>query len=304
MRRKKIKILVDYIFIYIGTLITSIGVNAFLVPSNLAPGGVTGASVLINHLTNIPVSTLIFVLNIPLVVVGTKIFGKEYGFKTMVGITFLSLNIAFTKAVIPNIDQILDYSVMANIMLGTLYGGIFMGAGLGLVIKNGGTTGGSDIVAGILHKYFPIQFGEGLVIVDSLVVMAAGYIFGAEKALYALINLYITGVVINKMINGLGTAKMVYIVTSEPEKVGKIITDDLGKTGNLSLAKGIFTGEKRDIITTVLRSRELHLLKELILEMDKEAFVVVSDAHEVIGRGYTFDFEAGQKIRKDKDDKK
>lgn len=300
MKRKKIKILKDYVYIYIGTIIASIAINAFLVPSNLAPGGATGLSILINYMTGIPVGTLIFAINIPLFLIGVKIFGKAYGAKTLAGISFLSFNVEIVKKIVPEIDKLIDFTNPGNIFLGTLYGGVLMGVGLGTVIKNGGTTGGSDIVSGILNKFFKIPIGQGLIMVDSIVVLLAAYIFGAEKALYALINLYATGVVINKMINGVGDAKMVYIITFELEKVRKIIVEDLGKTGNYYQAEALYSRSKRDVVTTVLRNRELYLLKELIAEVDKEAFVVVSDVHEVLGRGYTFDIDSTLKNRKEK----
>lgn len=289
LKRKKLKILREYIYIYIGTLIASIGINAFLVPSNLAPGGATGLSILINYMTGISVGALIFVINIPLFIIGVKIFGKSYGLKTLAGISFLSLNVELVKKVVPEVDKIIDFTNPSNIFLGTLYGGLLMGVGLGTVIKNGGTTGGSDIISGILNKFFRIPIGQALILIDSTVVLLAAYIFGAEKALYALVNLYATGIVINKLIDGLGNAKMAYIVTSEVEKVRKIIVEDLGKTGNYYQAEALYSKNRRDVVTTVLRNREIFLLKELITEVDKEAFVVVSDVHEVLGRGYTFD---------------
>ncbi|MGL6066632.1 MAG: YitT family protein [Cetobacterium sp.] len=297
MKRKKLKILTEYIYIYIGTLIVAIGINAFLIPSNLAPGGATGLSILINHITGIPVGFLIFAINIPLFLIAIKIFGKVYGLKTLVGISLLSSNIELVKKIIPEIDKIIDFTNSSNILLGTLYGGLLMGVGLGTVIKNGGTTGGSDIVSAILNKYFKIPIGQALIIIDSSVALLAAYIFGAEKALYALINLYTTGIVINKMITGLGSAKMAYIVTSEVEKIRKIIVEDLGKTGNYYEAEGLYSRDKRNVVTTVLKNREIFLLKELITQVDKEAFVVVSNVYDVVGRGYTFDKEIVKKVR-------
>ncbi|MGL5052984.1 MAG: YitT family protein [Cetobacterium sp.] len=295
MKRKKIKVLMEYIYIYIGTLIASIGIKAFLVPSNLAPGGATGLAILINYVTGISVGALVFTINIPLFLIGIKIFGKSYGFKTLAGISFLSLNIELVKFFLPQIDKIVDFTDSNNILLGTLYGGLLMGVGIGTVIKNGGTTGGSDIVSGIVNKFFKIPIGQALIIIDSIVVLLAAYIFGIEKALYALINLYTTGIVINKMINGLGNAKMAYIVTTEVEKVRKIIVEDLGKTGNYYKAEGLYSKEKRNVVTTVLKNREIFLLKDLITEVDKEAFVVISDVYDVVGRGYTFDNENSKK---------
>lgn len=289
MKRKKIRIVLDYISIFAGTMVAAIAIDAFLTPSQLAPGGATGLSILINYLTKLPIGYLIFCINIPIFILGLKVFGKSYGLKTLAGITFLSLNVELVKRLVPSIDKIVDYANPENILLGTLYGGVLMGVGLGIVIKNGGTTGGSDILAGVINKYFKIPIGQALIMIDSSVMLAAGYIFGAEKALFALINLYATGVVINKIVSGAKNAKMAFIVTSELEKVRSIIVNDLGKTGNYYKVEGIYTRKERDIITTVLRDREIHLLKELISEVDKEAFVVVTDVSDVIGRGYTFD---------------
>ncbi|WP_297407118.1 YitT family protein [uncultured Cetobacterium sp.] len=304
MKRKKLRVLKDYVCIFIGTMIASVGINAFLVPSKLAPGGATGMSILLNYITKIPVGTLIFVINIPLFLIGVKVFGRSYGAKTLAGITFLSLNVELLKWIFPHIDKLIDFSNSGNLILGTLYGGVLMGVGLGIVIKSGGTTGGSDIISGILNKFFKIPIGQGLILVDSTVVLFAAYIFGAEKALFALINLYASGIVINKIINGMGNAKMAYIITSEVEKVRKIIVNDLRKTGNHYIAKALYSKKDRDVITTVLRNREIHLLKELVMEIDKEAFIVVSDVHEVMGRGYTFEQRMLEKDEKGPTDEK
>lgn len=298
MKRKKLNIAKDYLFIYIGTLIAAFSINAFLVPSQLAPGGATGMSILINYVTKIPVSTLLFLVNIPIILIGIKIFGKLYGIKTLIGITLLSFNVGMLKDKIPNIDKVIDFTNPGNIFLATLYGGLLTGIGLGVVIRNGGTTGGSDVLSGILNKYFKIPIGQGLIMIDSTVILCAAYLFGAEKAMYSLINLYIVGIVINKILNGTGNAKMAYIITSEVEKVRKIIVEDLGKTGNYYEAQALYSQSKKDVITTVLRGREIFLLKELISEVDKEAFVVVSDVHDVMGRGYTFDVDAAKRIKK------
>lgn len=295
MKRKKLRVMLDYVFIYIGTLIAAMGINLFLVPAKLAPGGVTGISIIVNSFTGISLGNLMFIINIPIFLVGLKVFGKAYGLKTLLGITFLSFNIDIIKYIIPNYQSLVDFTKGGNLFLAPIYGGLFMGIGLGTVMKSGGTTGGSDIVAGILNKYFRIPMGQAFIMIDFCVISTAAYIFGIEKALYALINLYTTGVVINKVIEGKGGAKMAYIVTSKYEEVKNIIIRDLNKTGNLFRAEALYTGNERKIIMTVLRNREVFLLKELISGVDKEAFVIISDAHEVMGRGYTFEVEAGGK---------
>lgn len=296
MKRKRVRILKDIISIYIGTLIASVAINVFLVPCKLAPGGATGVSILINYLSGINVGYLIFLINVPIFLLGVKFFGKSYGAKTLAGILFLSVNVDLVGKILKHINiNFIDFSQSSNILLGTLYGGVLMGVGLGIVIKNGGTTGGSDILAGVLHKLFRIPIGQGLIMIDSTVMICAGFIFGAEKALYALINLYATGLIINKLVSGAKNAKLAYIITNNIEAVRKIIVEDLGKTGNYSKAEGLYTKQNKDVIMTVLRDREIHILKELLLEVDKEAFVIVSDVNEVMGRGYTFDLGLTQK---------
>ncbi|MGL6114552.1 YitT family protein [Cetobacterium sp. SF1] len=295
MKRNKIRIMLDYIFIYIGTFIAAVGINVFLVPAKLAPGGVTGISIIVNSFTGISLGNLIFIINIPIFLCGLKVFGKSYGLKTLMGITFLSFNLDIIKYIIPNYENLIDFAKGGNLLLAPLYGGLFMGIGLGIVMKSGGTTGGSDIVAGILNKYFKIPMGQAFIMIDFCVISTAAYIFGIEKALYALINLYTTGFVINKVIEGRGGAKMAYIITSKYEEVKEIIIHDLNKTGNLLRAEALYTGSERKVIMTVLRNREVFLLKELISNVDKEAFVIITEAYEVMGRGYTFEVNKGGK---------
>lgn len=290
-------IALDYFLIYVGTLIVAFGIDVFLVPANLAPGGVTGISIIINSFTGISLGNLIFVINIPIFLFGLKVFGKSYGLKTLLGISFLSINIDMIKYLIPSYGTLIDFTKGGNLFLAPIYGGLFMGIGLGIVIKRGGTTGGSDILSGIMNKYFKIPVGQALIIIDFFVITAAAYIFGVEKALYALINLYTTGIVINKVIEGQGGAKMAYIVTSKYKEVRDIIVNDLGKTGNCFKAEALYSLEKKDVIMTVLRNREVFILKDMISHVDKEAFVVISEVHEVMGRGYTFEVNP-EKLKK------
>ncbi|MBC2855740.1 YitT family protein [Cetobacterium sp. 2A] len=297
MKRKKVSIALDYFLIYVGTLIVAFGIDVFLVPANLAPGGVTGISIIINSFTGISLGNLIFVINIPIFLFGLKVFGKSYGLKTLLGISFLSINIDMIKYLIPSYGTLIDFTKGGNLFLAPIYGGLFMGIGLGIVIKRGGTTGGSDILSGIMNKYFKIPVGQALIIIDFFVITAAAYIFGVEKALYALINLYTTGIVINKVIEGQGGAKMAYIVTSKYKEVRDIIVNDLGKTGNCFKAEALYSLEKKDVIMTVLRNREVFILKDMISHVDKEAFVVISEVHEVMGRGYTFEVNP-EKLKK------
>ncbi|MEF9932771.1 MAG: YitT family protein [Cetobacterium sp.] len=297
MKRKKVSIALDYFLIYVGTLIVAFGIDVFLVPANLAPGGVTGISIIINSFTGISLGNLIFVINIPIFLFGLKVFGKSYGLKTLLGISFLSINIDMIKYLIPSYGTLIDFTKGGNLFLAPIYGGLFMGIGLGIVIKRGGTTGGSDILSGIMNKYFKIPVGQALIIIDFFVITAAAYIFGVEKALYALINLYTTGIVINKVIEGQGGAKMAYIVTSKYKEVRDIIVNDLGKTGNCFKAESLYSLEKKDVIMTVLRNREVFILKDMISHVDKEAFVVISEVHEVMGRGYTFEVNP-EKLKK------
>ena len=287
MKRRLKNILMDYFMVNLGTLITAAGIALFLVPAKIASGGVSGISIIINYLTGFPVGMIMLTINIPIFLMGLKVFGKAYGFKTFFGTVMLSVYVDLITYLVPDVDLLIDFSKGPNYLLAPLYGGILVGAGIGIIMKYGGSTGGTDIIAQVLHKYTNISVGHGMMGIDFLILCSAALIFGFEKALYAMIALYTLGVVINKILEGVSHSKMVYIISDQFEEIREIVLTDLMRGGNAIKADGLYTNQERKMIMTVVGNKDLHVLTELIKEVDSKAFVIISEVYEVVGEGFS-----------------
>lgn len=287
MKREVKSVILDYIFITIGLIISSIGIRVFLVPGKIAAGGVSGVSIILHHVFGFKVGMSMLLMNIPLFIIGIKSFGKGYGLKTLYGTIFLSFFIDSIEYVMPNIDTLIDYSKGGNLLLAPIYGGVITGFGIGLVMKYGGSTGGTDIVAQVLNKFTKVPTGYAMMMVDFYVIIAATIVFGWEAALYALICLYATGIFIDKTLEGVSYSKMVLIISDEYDKIKEMILFDIERGGTGIAANGLYTDNEKKMILTVLANKEIHELKEFIKAIDKNAFIIVTDVHEVYGEGFT-----------------
>lgn len=287
MKRKLKGIILDYIFINIGLIITAIGIRVFLVPGKVAAGGISGIGTILHYTMGAPVGLVMLILNIPIFLFGLKIFGKIYGFKTFYGTIVLSIYVDLVNFLFPNLDLIIDYSKGGNIFLAPLFGGIITGVGMGIVMKFGGSTGGTDILGQILNKFTHIPIGYAIMIIDLFVIASASIVFGLESGLYAFLAVYIAGIFINKVLYGVNYTRLVYIISEEYEKIREVILVDLNRGGTGITATGLYTNESKKMIMTVLPSKEIHNLTAFIKEIDKNAFVIITEAHEVIGEGFT-----------------
>lgn len=286
----KIKIkdrVVDYIVITIGLIIAAIGIKLFLVPGKIASGGVSGIAIILHHKFGFKVGLSMLIMNIPLFLIGLKIFGRGYGIKTLYGTVFLSFFIDSMDYIIPNINTLVDYTKGGNMLLAPIFGGVITGAGIGIVMKYGGSTGGTDIIAQIISKFTRIPTGYSMMMVDFCVIISATIVFGWEAALYAIICLYTTGVFIDKTLDGASYLKMVFIISDEYEKIKNIVLHDIERGGTGISANGLYTNNEKKMILTVLKAKEIHELKDFIKHVDKNAFIIVTDVHEVYGEGFT-----------------
>lgn len=287
MKRRLKNIAKDYFFINIGLVIGAVGIRVFLVPGKIAAGGVSGIATILYHLFGTQVGFAMLLMNIPLFILGLKVFGKSYGFKTLYGTIMLSVFIDAIGYLIPNVDTLIDYTRGGNMMLAPIFGGVITGIGIGLIMKFGGSTGGTDILAQVINKFLHIPIGYGIMIVDFFVILGAAKFFGLEEALYALLSLYATAIFIDKVIEGVSYSKMVYIISDEYEKIREVILEDLSRGGTGISANGLYTNESKKMIMTVIHNKEIHELTEYIKEIDKNAFVIVSEVYEVFGEGFT-----------------
>ncbi len=199
----------------------------------------------------------------------------------------LSIYVDLINYLFPNINDLIDFAKGGNLFLATIYGGLLVGFGIGIIMKFGGSTGGTDILAQIINKYLKISLGYSMMAVDFIIVSVAAIVFGFEKALYAIITLYSIGVVINKVFEGVSYSRMVYIISDKYSEIREIIINDLDSTGNRLDIEGLYTNKERKMIMTVMRNKKIHGLTEHIKEVDPNAFVIISEVYEVLGEGFT-----------------
>jgi len=300
-----LKLVMKAIIVAIGALIIAIGLNLFIVPARIAPGGISGISTVVYHLTGISVGILIFALNIPIFILGFINFGKKFVLWSIFGTFALSV-FAYVLDVLPFFEAITD-----DLLLASVFGGAMFGLGIGIVIRAGATTGGTDIVAKAIYNKFPaISMGQFILIVDVVVVAFAGLVFGEwEIILYSGIALYVSSIVIDAVVEGLDFAKMAYIISEENEKIADYILNEMkrGVTGlpgfslyNANKARMGIAGsaspndghhsDQRELNKTmlmcVIKKHEINKLKNAVKIIDPGAFVVLSDVREVLGNGF------------------
>lgn len=276
---KKFKIVFEYLGITIGCIFMAISLNAFTVPNKIAPGGVSGLSTVIFYITKIPVGITMLALNIPLFILGIKTLGKGVGIKTLYGTIALSIFVDYIL-IIPTFT--------ADLLLASVYGGIILGLGLGIVFRFGGTTGGTDLAAAIVNKYIPgFTLGTILMVIDFFVVLIAGLVFKqAEISLYSLISLFISIKVMDFVQEGLGYAKAFFIISNHPEEISKVVIEELDRSVTSLSGQGMYTKENREVLLCVVHRAQVNRLKELVHGVDSKAFVILTEVREVLGEGF------------------
>lgn len=277
--KKKYKTFIEYLGITIGCALMAMSLSAFTVPNKIAPGGVSGLATVIFYLTNIPVGITMLVFNIPLFILGIKILGRGVGIKTLYGTIMVSVFIDYI-IILPTFTT--------DLLLASVFGGIILGVGLGIVFRFGGTTGGTDLAAAIINKYFPgFTIGTLLMIIDFFVVLVAGLVFKqAEISLYSLISLFTSIKVMDFIQEGLGYAKAFFIISNNPEKISKIVIQELDRSVTSLSGHGMYTREERQVLLCVVHRAQVNRLKELVHAVDPRAFVILTEVREVLGEGF------------------
>lgn len=275
-----LRILHDGAVITVGSALFALGLDMFLEPNGIAPGGVSGIAMIINHFFPfLPIGIMILVMNIPLFFLGWKSEGRPFLLKSLFGTVISSIFI----------DLFADlYRYTSDSLLAALYGGILIGAGLGIIFSRGATTGGSDIVGRLLKSKFPyLSMGRLVLFVDVFVITLAAVSFGHfNYALYALISLYISSIVIDKILYGFDFAKVAYIITRYPEAVFQKIDSELERGATYLDGQGAYSGKPTKVILTAVKMRQAAQLKEIVRDIDPESFLIITEAHEVLGDGF------------------
>jgi uncharacterized membrane-anchored protein YitT (DUF2179 family) len=273
----------DYFLVTAGALVQAIALRLFLVPADLASGGISGISQLINHYTGWPIGLMVFIGNVPLFVLGWRMLGgRRFALRTFVSVAVYSF---FAEALLwlPFFPK---GGITNDIVLNTLFGAVVSGVGYGLVYRGQGTSGGTDILARILNRWKALSMTQGYLMTDTIVILAAGFVFGWAKALYAIIVLYVSGLVVDTTMEGAGTVRTALIVTQKCREISDRILEDMERGVTILEGTGGYTGEPRPVLYCVVTRSEVQLLKNIVHETDPTAFMVVGAAHEALGEGF------------------
>lgn len=272
----------EYILITFGFTLVAFALQAFLVPNNIAAGGVSGVAIIINSVfPSFSVGGLMIVMNVILFIIGFAVIGSKFGGKSI----YASLGLSGLTYIMEKF-QILNKPITNDLLLASIFGTLMSGIGMAMVFNQNASTGGTDIIAKILNKFFHIDIGKSLLTVDFIVTLFAAAAFGAKAALYALLCVIMNGFVIDNIIDGVNVCKEIMIVSSKIDEISKYIIEDLDRGCTILHGIGGFSGENTRILYTVLHRKQFIKLKVFIKEVDRRAFITVSDAHEVLGEGF------------------
>ncbi len=272
----------NYSLIIIGAFIMASGYVLFITPYKIVPGGVYGISIVLHYILGTPVGAMALVFDIPLTLIGIKVLGPRFGMKTVVGFLSTALfmdTITYFYGTQPLVE--------GDALLSSIFGGLFIGLGLGLIFKSRATSGGTDIVAMMASKYTKLPVGQLLIIIDSVIVFLGLIVFGDWKIpLYSLIVIFITGKVVDIILEGMNYDKVLFIVSDKHQEIRDKIVKDLNRGGTFLKGEGMFKGEEKSISFAVVNRREMTMLHDFINSIDPNAFITVLNANEILGNGF------------------
>ncbi|RNB84607.1 YitT family protein [Brevibacillus fluminis] len=260
--------------IIIGSLLVSVALEIFLVPNNIIDGGITGISIMLSHLTHLPLGLFLVVLNLPFLFIGYKQIGKTFAISTLIGIVIMSLGTSYLIPV-PSFTQ--------DSLLSAVFGGIILGIGVGLVMRAGGSLDGTEIVAILLSKKTPFSVGELVMFFNIFILGSAGFVFGWNNAMYSLIAYYIATKMIDVTIEGLNQSKSVWIISDNPVEIGDALSARLGRGVTYLEGEGGYSGDVKKVIFCVITRIEEAKLKAVVEEIDPSAFLAIGNIHDVRG---------------------
>ena len=275
------RIVRDYLWITLGSVIYSISFNWFYVPNQIGFGGLTALGMILNHFSPvIPIGTVVLVLNIPLFLLGWKFLGWRTLVSSLFAMTATSLLVDLFAA-------LYDWQPM-DPMLAAIFGGVLLGVSMGMIFSKGATTGGTDLISRLLKLPFAwLPMGKIIMVVDLVMLLATAAAFqSVNSAMYGIIALYISTVVMDSMLYGLDKSKVAYIITATPRIMAEEIDRQLGRGVTFLRGEGSFSGKEKLVLMCAFKQRQIVPLKALVHELDQDAFLIVCDAHEVLGQGF------------------
>lgn len=278
----------NILYLLIGTMLSATAGAVFYTPARITGGGATGIGTIFYYLFGLDQGNVMLCVNIPLVLFGMKVFGWKYGIRTLIGSVMLSIWTTIFGH-LTGYQGFLDYSDNVNVLLSALFGGVLMGMGIGLTMKSGSNTGGTDIISQVVSHYFPVRVGTVSFSVNAIVVSCGGIFLGLQPMLFAIIAMYLSSQLTNYVLLGFGTnlAKAVYILSDEhiPDISQRVITE-LHRGGTVLQGTGIYTDKAHSLLIVIVPNNQLNYLMKIISVEDPTAFVFVTEAYEVLGRGF------------------
>lgn len=281
MKKKLHPELYNILLSVLGLVIAATGYNLYLIPNNIAAGGFTGIGQLLHHFININVGTVNIILNVPLFLFSMKSMGLKFGVRSLIAMFGFSLLIDYLPLPVATDDM----------LLAAVYGGLLSGVGFGLILRGNTTTGGTDMLATLLHKIFPpLKINYGIFLTDGLVVVASAFVFEPQAAMYALISIFISNVMIDLVLEGPNSANSYFIISDKSDDIARRIMDEMERGVTALEGMGMYHGTRKHVLLCVVNRFESMRLRKIIFAVDPSAFVIANKAHEVLGEG----FKSGQ----------
>lgn len=274
---KPLKLIEKILFITLGAAFMAAGIELFLVPNKIIDGGIVGISIMLAELTPLNLGLYILILNIPFFFLGYKQIGKSFALSTVYGISILSIFTSLLHHIEP---------VTNDPLLATVFGGMVLGAGVGLVIRKGGCLDGTEVMAILISQKLPLSVGQIVMIFNVFILGSAGFVFGWDKAMYSLLAYYIAFKMIDIVMEGLDQSKSVWIISDKYEEIANSISNRLGRGVTYLNGEGAYTGEEKKVIFVVISRLEEAKLKEIVSEADSEAFFALGPIHDIKGGNF------------------
>ena len=271
----------NILYISSGGTALALGIVLFLAPNKIATGGTPGMAILLNYLLNLPIGSLMLLINLPLLVVGGKMLGKAFAFRSV-------LAILLTSILIDLFVEFLHIQALShNTLLATLYGGIAVGVGVGLILRGNASAGGTTIIARLVAARSQYKPGQVILAFDVFIIISSGFVFqDIERALWSMISIYATSKCIDMILTGTLSEKVVHIATNKADLLSQMIAEQLGQQGTILTGTGLYHDEQKTLIFVTVEARRITLLRDIIRNNDPDAFMVVMDAAEMLGRGH------------------
>lgn len=267
--------------VVIGCVIMGLSYALFLIPHHFVPGGVSGLAIMINYFGHYPVGLLIIFLNIPVFFLGLKTMGRKYVLSSLGGMILSSVLIDFFTEVVH------IHAASDNAILSAVYGGLMLGIGLGIVFRGHASTGGSDIVGMVISRYTGMTIGFGIMVIDFVIISASGLAFKSiEAPLYGYLVLYLSSKAIDMIMEGWNFSKLVFITSSRTKEISDFILNTLDRSGTALKSRSLYLGSDGELILTVVHRKQLADLRRFVKEVDPGAFLIITDTHAVLGKGF------------------